>query len=917
MNNFYWPCFQRRKGNKLLLFLVLSLLANNVQAQSPIIESTNALAEKVYLQLDSKIYTHDQTIWFKAIVANAASNRPTLLSGVLHAEIIGSDLQVKDEKLIKLQNGIGEGFFDLNRNYLPGRYLIRAYTQWDSNFGTDYIFKAYTDVFPSSKEDTASPISQVSLLEKSPGQFWLSANFNPLQIDSLHQKKLSISLNLDGKKDSLTLKKNKEGLYVINYLIPANSTLATLNMETENGAQYSKTIALDEEALDFQFFPESGELVHGLTSRVGFKALDYLGSGKQIEGRVIDGSGKQITTLKSNDLGMGSFVFLADSAHQYFAEIYPSGDSSVTYQYPLPVVQPKGYNLAVFKAGNNIRLIQSAIPAHNDSIFIKVTSRGIPYYWIKGRLKQGKALTTLPTNSLPEGIISFTLLDHHRQPVAERLFFNERLENRLTIQASSNQPLYTQREKTTVNIQIKDSNDIPIEANISVLAINGDLMGEIQEKRTNILSSLLLSGDLKGHIEKPGYYFQHDRPNHYNDLDVLMITQDWRNYHYHQNLDSLVYPAEPSLHVSGSVSGVFSSKKKKEDVALTLMTFGEKTTFQTQSTDSLGRFNFYLEDAYGEKIDVLIQSANKTGKKKNYTFSLDKKFSPEITFDQKQTIERLDSVSYALVEKHQEKSAAEAAFKLSTDIMELETFTVEDYLLTPEREKVMKRFGKPDRVIEGQDIQEKEEKWSYGLYSILLFNYPEDVKIYRVNGPGGYLRASVLSAEMTLVVIDGIPVMNYNYDLIPSIPPSEVKSVELIKFAKNFTSLFMEVYPQASPMEAPMTGSVIAIYTHAGKGIFGVQKPDGLLQTSVPAFSHTREFYRPNYENLSTQDWIKPDLRSVIHWQAQVKTDSTGQAQVNYYNADIPGQVMVIIEAIGPDGKIGYQELIYEVEERK
>jgi len=70
----------------LLLFTFTSLLS---VAQQNEVVSNAAVAEKIYLQLDSKIYTTDKTIWFKAIVTNAAAHIPTKLSGVLYVDLIG------------------------------------------------------------------------------------------------------------------------------------------------------------------------------------------------------------------------------------------------------------------------------------------------------------------------------------------------------------------------------------------------------------------------------------------------------------------------------------------------------------------------------------------------------------------------------------------------------------------------------------------------------------------------------------------------------------------------------------------------------------------------------------------------------------------------------------------------------------
>src|SRR3546814_20633165 len=98
--------------------------------------------------------------------------------------------------------------------------------------------------------------------------------------------------------------------------------------------------------------------------------------------------------------------------------------------------------------------------------------------------------------------------------------------------------------------------------------------------------------------------------------------------------------------------------------------------------------------------------------------------------------------------------------------------------------------------------------------------------------------------------------------LIPSIPPSEVKSVEIIKFAKNFSRLYMEAVPNANPMEIPATGSVIAIYTYVRRGIFGVQTPQGNLKANVQVSSTQRSFYTPPYE-YPTYQKFNPQTKGI------------------------------------------------------
>ena len=68
-------------------------------------------AEKIYLQLDGKVYTTDKTIWFKSVVTRASDHNLTKLSGVLYVELIDPGEKILEKKSIKLENGVGNGFF--------------------------------------------------------------------------------------------------------------------------------------------------------------------------------------------------------------------------------------------------------------------------------------------------------------------------------------------------------------------------------------------------------------------------------------------------------------------------------------------------------------------------------------------------------------------------------------------------------------------------------------------------------------------------------------------------------------------------------------------------------------------------------------------------------------------------------------
>lgn len=893
----------------LLLILPVSTKAQN----NNFIHSNASLAEKVYLQLDGKVYTAGNIIWFKSIVLSAYNHVPSSLSGVLYVELIKPDETILEKKLIKLENGIGQGFFYLDKALSEGLYLIRAYTRWNENFETDFFFEEYIQVFTSKKGTKGKkPISNVTLIKEQTNENRLEACFNPLVIDSLHKNKLTVFITLDNKKDTLSVKKGKDNKYWIDYTIADKSQFATLQMQTVNGQRYSTTIVLNKDYLDFQLFPESGELVHGLRSKIGFKALDANGQGKFVQGDIVDEKDSIIVSFESNSLGMGSFILnKLDSTKTYFARLTPQSTQDQILLYPLPKVASVGNVLSVEKQDDNILVTALSNYMRNDSIYLSISFRGVDFYDMKVKLGEGVLRLLIPTDKLPEGIISCTMMDNSMRPVAERLYFNERPETRINIALSTNKNTYAKRELTKLSIETTNSIGEPINTNLSLLVINMQQMGEMQIKRQNILSWFLLDSELKGQIEDPGFYFSKDSRTQ-SDLDVLMLTQGWRKYNYSKPYKDLTFQAEPTLSVSGHVSSVFSKKKSKE-AELTMITFGKNKSLFTQVSDSLGKFKFNLNDEYGQNMNVLIQSSKVSGKKMNFNITIDKNDSPPITFNHIKTVEKLDSVINKFIEKNMEREKIDDAFPLQSGRILLDEVEINAYRLTPNRKKVMEEYGTPDDVIDGKEILAKEKKWSYGLYSVLLFNYPEKLRIWR-SGDGN-LYAEVIGSDATLVVIDGEPAKIYEYPLIPNIPPSEVSSFEIIKCATNFYHLYSEVtgiWP-----EGIMCGSVIAIYTYGQKGIYGVNEPVGIMQASVPVFSAQREFYAPKYETPKPEDWNKPDLRALVHWNPILKTDSLGNASASFYNADNVGKMMVIVEAVSENGEIGYQEIEYEIEGKR
>jgi hypothetical protein len=83
------------------------------------------------------------------------------------------------------------------------------------------------------------------------------------------------------------------------------------------------------------------------------------------------------------------------------------------------------------------------------------------------------------------------------------------------------------------------------------------------------------------------------------------------------------------------------------------------------------------------------------------------------------------------------------------------------------------------------------------------------------------------------------------------------------------------------------------------------------IKTILPlGYQNPVAFYAPKYDTPVKRNVQTPDLRTTIHWQPVIQTDSIGVASFDFYTADEPTSYTVIIEGLANDGKIIRKETI-------
>ena len=81
------------------------------------------------------------------------------------------------------------------------------------------------------------------------------------------------------------------------------------------------------------------------------------------------------------------------------------------------------------------------------------------------------------------------------------------------------------------------------------------------------------------------------------------------------------------------------------------------------------------------------------------------------------------------------------------------------------------------------------------------------------------------------------------------------------------------------------------------------------LNLGIEGYHEARTCYTPKY-NTPTN---KPDLRTTIHWEPSITTNTNGEVTVSYYNADPKTKVRIVAEGITDKGVPVVGTTTYEV----
>ncbi len=904
--------------------------------------------EKLYLQFDKPYYSLGDTIWFKAYLFNAAYLTPSAKSGLLYIELTNDSDKVVSRQMLPVANGMSWGNITLDAKEIPeGSYTLRAYTNWMLNFGEDYILKKRFYLGNTIQNSWLVNTNIKLLNEAGTDKAHLNLQFYQLNKLPVILKDMELDVR-DGKKIwyKSKIQTKMDGSVDVGFALKSNTKQLTLIVRDVNkageGHQLVIPVALNRpQDIDLQFMPEGGSLVTGLPAYIGFKAINADGEGTDVEGVIYDSEQHEVAAFKTIHKGMGTFYFTPLAGESYTAKVTLPGN--LTKIYRLPQVQNGGTVLKVRNiAGADSLAITVTASQPNGSYYLTGQSRGIVCYASAFNLVDHVARLKVAKAAFPTGIARFTLLNGEERPLNERIAFINHHDN-LQIDIKPDKPSYKTRDSIAFAIHVSDKNRNPVKANFSI-SVTDDSQVKTDSTGNNIITKLLLTSDLKGNIEEPGYYFGNDADGRLTQqLDVLLLTQGWVGYNWKDIFSPQkkeLFAAEPEFTIKGSVANAFNKPLKNNHVLL----FSKKPALLLDTvTDMNGRFIFKNVVPLDTPV-FLLQARNRNGKSFNVGVTVDE-FKPPIFNNKAESVlpwyVNSDSTltNYVktniitkterekLIGGHALKEVVIKAKKIIKDSQNLNGPGNADVVID---EQELEKAGKKTFL---ELLQEKVPGFKVGF--MLLSPPPVSQKVVENRRFAKFIiddedETTVIDKDQywyyvnskpVKFIIDGIPLykimsIGANEPAIGNITDylnahsaEDIKGIEVNSSAK-YTSRYLPVF-WASKGITPSDLAFIEITTRSGGGPGIGNTPGTYLYKPLP-FSLPKQFYTPRYA-VKNKDITVKDYRSTIYWQPNLVTDNRGNATVSFYSADIKGSYTVTIEGTDWNGYFGSKKLVINI----
>lgn len=837
--------------------------------------------EKIYTQTDRSHYFIGDTIWFSNHLVNAQSHYRNSLSNYIYAELINPFNRVEIRvKVMKDASSFG-GYIPISEDLAAGNYQLRFYTKYMTGGDESYFSKSSiyigTYLTPSySCELIANPDDKLFRLRIKDKELQKNIVPEELYVFSISGDKRKVKIHEKTELDIHLKFKEDEIL---------NNTV--LFEYEQKGLVQREFVVVTSQEKDYEvsFFPEGGFFLDGTPNRIAFKAINSYGLGEDIKGVVVNSRGDTLTNFRSEHLGHGLILLYGDSKETYYAIC--KNEYGKEKRFLLPSVEANKVSLRSEWRDDvlQISLNKSDLTKTTTPLYLLIHCRGIVLY--SQQWSNHKEVVHFSSKDMPSGVIQILLVDENLLPISERCVFNQRERDRVEVALTKDKESYGPRENSKVNIALRDIDGSPLEGHFSISVTDDSHI--LSTNSRNILSTLLLTSELRGYIEQPNYYFSGELQAH-QYLDLLMMTQAWKRYAVEKILKGdYEYPKEKMeelQEISGELQSESNAKKKGKNSLVELFAMKDWTNLKTQ-TDDKGRFTF-KGLSFPDSTEFLIKSEDKYLR---LVINEDEFIEPELFLlpiiqesNIKKDADTREVDLYRNIKKNE-------SFQEKIRLYQLREVTVTAAKIKKEERISHIASSSFADIHNGNEIIERHKPRNMEdmLKSIPKVNVrrPGSINTATPNDEHG---APVSLLESALILVDG---MEFERKNLNTIDPQTVKQIEILLPPRSFI------------LGAKGGQGIISIFTDMSlaekkQRFFNIQ-----LYSPI-GYQIKKEFYSPRYDvNMDTKK-LGADMRTTVYWNPSVNTSKAGKATLDFYTSDSSSDYSVVIEGVTTDGKIIY-----------
>ncbi|MBQ0768284.1 MAG: carboxypeptidase regulatory-like domain-containing protein, partial [Bizionia sp.] len=435
-------------------------------------------------------------------------------------------------------------------------------------------------------------------------------------------------------------------------------TIKVSNVKNTAGFE-TKEAKLNSENINLNFYPEGGFLLNGIINVMAFKATSKSGKEIDINGKIIDSSGKSVVNFTTSYKGMGQVYFIPDATQTYTVEI----DGEQKLEYNFPEIRTTGAKLMLVSSGKKGMIIN--IVTHENQAaehyYITLFHRGKSAHYFKvGGPRTIKTVHIRP-KYFNNGINRLVLLNKEYEPISERLVYYN-LKNDVAIEMAINATEMGTRQKVEVHFKQPENLSKNEFSRLSVSVVNKNSLNAAGVTQ-NIKSYLLTDSELRAYIPSPADFFvdSEEMPS-YGKLNLLMLTNGWRNYIWNDinNINETKTNQQLGIAVKGTIEKYLSKKTiEHSEVTLSISDNRHGDVYTTQ-TNAKGEFTFN-NVLFVDTAMVIVQGKNHRGT--NKTTVKIKEMGVEMPERANVDLALLNSFSYIPVSMHRMQYMNELSLK--------------------------------------------------------------------------------------------------------------------------------------------------------------------------------------------------------------------------------------------------------------